>query len=338
MNYYIAQAGGQKKGPFKKKELLAHELTSDMLVWRQGMSNWAKAGSLLELADLFAQRNVITLTSASSPLSNLQQEIEKSKREVEELRKRINKLDTDNLESLIQPPLKLKEKNPYDFRCPTWIKEAWMVLACVAGHFFLGITGITSFFYIFLDLIGFALCITAFVIGSKINSLNKISYAQGTPSREKADKLARINGWLVSITALVGMIIVFIHSGLDMALEGWETGITYAVIYISLMGLLWFCYFRPIKLDNYSMRTSPTLSTNERYKKLNEIDEERWRKELRRHGLRPGSNDETDDHDGDWDSDSDSYDDFDWDSDDDDDGDWDWGGGSSSGGGASSEW
>ena len=98
MNYYIAQAGGQKKGPFKKNELLAHELTSDMLVWRQGMSNWAKAGSLLELADLFAQRNVITLTSASSPLSNLQQEIEKSKREVEELRKRINKLDTDNLD------------------------------------------------------------------------------------------------------------------------------------------------------------------------------------------------------------------------------------------------
>ncbi len=336
MDYYISQGNGQKQGPFKREELTQHGLTPSTLVWRQGMGQWLAASAMPELADIVAVTNIPLLPSAPEPINSLRQEIEKSKREIEELRKEVDKLDPDNLESLIRPPIKLKEKTPYDFRCPTWTKEAWIALACVVGHFLLGVTRISTFFYIFFDLIGFALCFTALYLGSKIKTLNKVSYVQGTPTRIKGDKLAQANGWLISITVLIGIVIILIQSGLDMFSEGKETGITYLVTYIGLMGFLWYCYFRPIKLDNYSLKTSPTLLTNAKQKKLQDADELRWRREMHRHGLRPGDSDNSDgDGDGsDWDND-------DWDSDDgydSDDGDSDWGGGDSGGGGASSEW
>ena len=209
------------------------------------------------------------------------------------------------------------------------------MLACVAGHFLLGITGATKFFYIFIDLIGFVLCFTALYFASKIKTLNKVSYAQGTPTREKGDQLARMNGWLVSITALIGIVIVLVQSSLDMFTEGIETGVIYTIMYIVIMGLLWYTNFRPIKLDNYSMQSSPTISTNARQKKMQEADLLRWRRERRRHGLDPHLDGEDID-----DADSDSYDDYDSDSDwdDSDDSDYDWGGGDSGGGGADSEW
>lgn len=339
MDYYLSHGDGQQQGPFKREELVPQGLTPSTLVWRQGMSQWMAASAMPELADLF------TLTSPlpqAAPVSQetiiLQQEIEKSKREIEELRNKVNKIQPDNLESLIQPPVKLKEKTRYDFRCPTWIKEALMILVCVVGHFLLGILGSTTFYYIYFDLFGLALCAAALVIGFKIKALNKISYAQGTPSRMKGDKLAQINGWLVSITALIGIVIILVQSGLDMFSEDMGTGITYCVIYVVLLGLLWFCYFRPIKLDNYSMKTSPTANTNARQKKIEEADLLRWRKQRRQHGLSPHINsDDYDDNDGDYDSTSDDsdWDDSDWDDDDDDD---DWGGGSGGGSGASSEW
>ena len=342
MDYYIASLGGQKKGPFKKSELLANGLTGNMLVWRPGLSQWMTASTMPELADLFVSQNIPPLpnTPPQQPPSPLQQEIEKSKREIEELRKKATEIDTNNLESLIQPPIKLEAKTKYDFRCPTWIKEALMVLACVTGHFLLGITGATSFFYIFFDIVGFILCFIALFIGFKIKNLNNLSYQQGAPSREKGDKLAQINGWLVSITALIGIIIILIQSGLDMFGEGVETGITYCIIYLLMIGILWYHFFRPIKLDNYSLKTSPTLLTNARQKKLEEADLRRWQREMRQHGLRPAKGDETEDFDSDSDDyDSDDYDSDDYDSDDyDSDSDDDWGGGDSGGGGADSDW
>jgi uncharacterized membrane protein YgcG len=341
MDYYISQGNGQKQGPFKKDKLLSNGLKSNTLVWREGMSQWMAANAIPELADLLNSTIIPPLPCSPEPSSPLLQEIERSKREIEELRKQVNKLDPKNLESYIQAPVKFKDKTPYDFPCPTWTKEAWIVLACVAGHFFLGITGITKFFYIFFDIIGFVLCFTALYIGSKIKTLNKASYAERTPTREKGDKLARINGWLVSITTLIGMIVILVHTGLDMFGEGMETGITYSVIYIGLMGLLWYTNFRPIKLDNYPMKSSPTLSTNAKQKKLQNADELRWRRDLRKHGLRPHvDGDDGNDSDDSYDSDLDSDNDWDWDSDDgyDSNDDYDWGGGDSGGGGASSSW
>ena len=76
----------------------------------------------------------------------------------------------------------------------------------------------------------------------------------------------------MSVTTLIGIVIILIQSGLDMASEGLDTGITYIVIYVVLMGLLWYFNFRPIKLDNYSRLSSPTLATNVRQKRIEEGD------------------------------------------------------------------
>ncbi len=330
-DYYIAQNNGTSSGPFKMDELLAKGLTGETLVWHQGMSQWKAASAMPELVALLASNEAPPLPYASGANNLLQQEIEKAKLEIEELRNKVEKIDQGDIEDLARKPLEFKEKTRYDFRCPTWTKETWMILACVACHFFLGVTKITTFSYIFLDLIGFALCFAALYIGSTINTLNKVSYTHGTPTREKADKLARTNGWLVSITALIGIVIILIQSGLDMFGESVETGITYSVIYIVLMGLAWYANFRPIKLDGYSLMASPTRAANTRIKSLQEDENRRWRRECRTLGIEDDSSSD------DYDSDS-SDSDWDFDSSDDDDGDWDWGGGDSGGGGASSDW
>ncbi len=327
MDYYISQGNGQQQGPFKIEELVAHGLTPSTLVWRQGMSQWMLASAMAELSPVLPVP-VPQAAPVSQQALDLQREIEKTKREIENLTKEVARLDTDNVEDLIAPPVKLKEKTRYDFPCPTWAKETWMVLACVSMHFMLGIVGATTFSYIYLDIVGFLLCFVALYLGAQIKGLNKESYAQGTPSRVKADKLALINAWLVSVTTLIGIVIILIQSGLDMASEGLDTGITYIVIYVVLMGLLWYFNFRPIKLDNYSRLSSPTLATNVRQKRIEEGDLLRWKRERRHYGVPAGD----DDFDSDWDDDSG---DFDWDFDSDDD---DWGGGDSGGGGADSEW
>ena len=48
----------QQAGPFDRdmfqQKVLAGELTRETLVWRQGMADWAPAGQVAELQDLFA--------------------------------------------------------------------------------------------------------------------------------------------------------------------------------------------------------------------------------------------------------------------------------------------
>ena len=144
------------------------------------------------------------------------------------------------------------------------------MLVCVALHFLLGITGATTFYYIFFDLIGFALCFVALYIGTRIKNLNKVSYAQGTPSRELSDRLARINGWLVSSTMIVGTVIIMVQLGSNMLTEGVSTLITYVIIYLMFMGIVWYLLFMPNKTDGYSFHSSPTLKANINIKKLNQ--------------------------------------------------------------------
>jgi TM2 domain-containing membrane protein YozV len=57
MEYYLAN-GGQSRGPFRAIDLYASGLRRDTMVWRQGMTDWARADSLPELA---------TYLAASSP-------------------------------------------------------------------------------------------------------------------------------------------------------------------------------------------------------------------------------------------------------------------------------
>ena len=152
-DYYIAQNNGTSSGPFKMDELLAKGLTGETLVWHQGMSQWKAASAMPELVALLASNEAPPLPYASGANNLLQQEIEKTKLEIEELRNKVEKIDQGDIEDLARKPLEFKEKTRYDFRCPTWTKETWMILACVACHFFLGVTKITTFSYIFLDLI-----------------------------------------------------------------------------------------------------------------------------------------------------------------------------------------
>lgn len=51
--YYMI-ADGKQIGPFVAAELKYHGLTPETYVWREGMPNWVKAGTLPELAGLYA--------------------------------------------------------------------------------------------------------------------------------------------------------------------------------------------------------------------------------------------------------------------------------------------
>ena len=51
VKYHISR-GGQRLGPFTVQELLQNNLTPDTLVWTDGMSGWAKAADVPQLANL----------------------------------------------------------------------------------------------------------------------------------------------------------------------------------------------------------------------------------------------------------------------------------------------
>lgn len=51
MKYYIAE-NGKQVGPIEFNELLNHGITVNTLVWHEGMTEWAPAGSVPELAQL----------------------------------------------------------------------------------------------------------------------------------------------------------------------------------------------------------------------------------------------------------------------------------------------
>lgn len=61
MNYYFSD-GTTQHGPFPREELIAKGLRPEHLVWREGMVQWEKAGTVAELTGLFAE------PSASAPI------------------------------------------------------------------------------------------------------------------------------------------------------------------------------------------------------------------------------------------------------------------------------
>ena len=275
----------------------------------------------------------------------LQREIDKTKQEIAKLRESIAQLQGVESKEGLPPvpplPQKYKVRTKYDFPASTWLKETLFVLVCIAGHFFLGITGITTTWYVLIDLVGFVLCIPAIIIALNIKNLNKISFAENSPTRIKADSLARINGWLVGVLFIIGCIVIFYQSANDMYPEIEMAGlITYFIFYFGLFGLVWYVYFRPTNFDFYSVRTSPTAAANAFTKKIYDKELRQWKRDVLKLGYTRDDFDDIDlgddtDWDNFWDNDSDDYD---YDSSDSSDSDWDWGGGDSGGGGASSEW
>lgn len=270
----------------------------------------------------------------------LQRELDETKQEIAKLRETLARLQNKDVaiqdERPLAPPLPkmYKVRTKYDFPSPSWLKETLFVLVCISGHFFLGITGITTTWYIFIDIVGFVLCIPAIIIATNINSLCKISFAENSPTRIKADRLARFNGWLVGVLFILGCIVIFYQSANDMYPEIEMAGlITYFIFYFGLFGLVWFAFFRPTNLDLYSVRTSPMTAANAFNKKIYEKELRQWKRDVLNMGYTRDDfdlGDDDSDWDNVWDNDSDDYDS--------DSSDWDWGGGDSGGGGASSEW
>lgn len=285
-------------------------------------------------------------TPSSQPSSiTLQRELDKNKREIEKLRKSIAQLEGTSAQAERPapppPPKKYRELTKYDFPSPTWMKETLVILVCVMGHFVLGVTRITTFEYIFLDLVGIALCVISLIIGSNINRLNSISFAQGTPPRIKADKLALTAGWIVAVCFIIGCIIIFCQSVGDMFTEKETSGkITYFIFYFACLGAVWWAFFRPTKLDLYSFQASLVTRANAFNEKMHKKEMRIWISDMRQRGYTREDFDAYDGLEG-WDiddSDWDSSDNSSDDSSDDSSSDWGWDGGDSGGGGASSEW
>lgn len=52
--YYYVDAGGKQAGPVGKHELKSRNIGRQTMVWCEGMSGWAPAGSVAELNEIFA--------------------------------------------------------------------------------------------------------------------------------------------------------------------------------------------------------------------------------------------------------------------------------------------
>lgn len=102
-----------------------------------------------------------------------------------------------------------KSKTKYDHPVSPWFNESIWLLAFVLIHTLIEVcSDKINITYIYLDIIGAALCITGVIIGAKIKALNKVSYAKDSATRNQAEKLARFNGFFVSATAAAGFLIV----------------------------------------------------------------------------------------------------------------------------------
>ncbi len=55
VKYYIA-VGNKPEGPYTPEELINHGLKMDSLIWREGMTDWAQASKVPELAELLSSR------------------------------------------------------------------------------------------------------------------------------------------------------------------------------------------------------------------------------------------------------------------------------------------
>jgi len=58
MNYFLA-VGGEQRGPFPKEQLLGQGLRPETLVWADGMPQWLRADSVVDLASLFSAATVV---------------------------------------------------------------------------------------------------------------------------------------------------------------------------------------------------------------------------------------------------------------------------------------
>ena len=251
MDFYIALPGKKKAGPFKKEELLANGLKPNSLVWSNGMPTWKAAKLVDELSDLFVATPPTAQASAATPpplpqaapaptpppmpdTITLQRELHDTKKEIDELKTLLEQKESEADKKLVaarekrkseikekkkqkekeekKKTSKNKKKTKYDYPVADWRNEAIWLLVFVISHALMALFGWTTFFYIYLDIVGAILSIAGIVIGQKIKSLNKISLEKDSESRLKAEKLSKFNGFLVSATAAAGFLIILVQS------------------------------------------------------------------------------------------------------------------------------
>lgn len=228
MQYYISNSYGSFTGPHTKHQLLSAGLKRDTLVWREGFTTWYPAYQLTELSDIIASTPPPLATTPTTP-SNLppampasqpamssrdiarQSEIGESQAKVLPKAKPAQKPAAKETTAKSNASKK-SSKSKYDHPVSPWFNESIWLLAFVIIHVILALTDMTTFEYIYLDILGAILCITGIVIGSKIKSLNKVSYAKNSATRNQAEKLSKFNGFLVSATAAAGFLIILYQS------------------------------------------------------------------------------------------------------------------------------
>ncbi len=242
MDYYIALPGKRRAGPFKKEELLANGLKPNSLVWSSGMPAWKAAKLVDELSDLFVATPpplppTPAPTQAPPPMPDtitLQRELHDTKKEIDELKTLLEQKESEANKKLVaarekrkteikekkkqkekeekKKTSKNKKKTKYDYPVADWRNEAIWLLVFVISHALMALFGWTTFFYIYLDIVGAILSIAGIAIGQKIKSLNIISHQKDSESRLKAEKLSKFNGFLVSATAAAGFLIILVQS------------------------------------------------------------------------------------------------------------------------------
>ena len=252
MEYYISNNYGSFTGPHLKHQLLSAGLKRDTMVWREGFPTWYPAYQLPELSDIFASTppplaatpytpgNQPPALPASQPAVSTQNIAKQgeSPQPHKEIKPAVKTHPKPSVKSAARPvarpaakpvaksadksvakPATAKKsgskkdsKTKYDFPVSPWLSESIWLLAFVIIHAILALTDMTTFEYIYLDIVGAVLSITGIVIGLKIKSLNKVSYAKGSDTRNLAEKFSKFNGFLVSATAAAGFLIILYQS------------------------------------------------------------------------------------------------------------------------------
>ena len=73
MKCYYLHLGSEQQGPFSLEELQQKNIQPDTPVWKEGFSNWIKAGELNELQTIFAKKPPLyrgTVEATAKPSSN----------------------------------------------------------------------------------------------------------------------------------------------------------------------------------------------------------------------------------------------------------------------------
>jgi hypothetical protein len=248
MDYYISNNDGRYSGPFKKEQLIAAGLDLDTMVWRQGMAAWTPAKLLPELSDIIADvpppmeitlgPSIVQPQPIQQPVqqevaysddtnAKIRMQLEQLNKEKDELKKLLEQKKAEGDKKLVaaraqhqaeikeqkkQKEKEAKKKTKYDYPVCDWRNESIWLLVFVICHAAMAIAGWTTFFYLYIDILGAVLSIIGIVIGCKIRELNKISYKKGSESRLKAEPLGYYNGILVSATAAIGFLIILVQS------------------------------------------------------------------------------------------------------------------------------